>query len=82
MAKRYDDLVLFVQNLEADFVKFYDKGQKAAGTRVRKAMLELKKIAQDIRVEVNNMKKDQEKEKEAPKKATTKKPATKKSAKK
>lgn len=82
MAKRYDDLVLFVQNLEADFVKFYDKGQKAAGTRVRKAMLELKKIAQDIRVEVNNMKKDQEKEKEAPKKATTKKPATKKPTKK
>ncbi len=76
MAKRYDDLVLFVQNLEADFVKFYDKGQKAAGTRVRKAMLELKKIAQDIRVEVNEMKKKSEEPKE-PAKKTTKKAAKK-----
>jgi hypothetical protein len=78
MAKRYDDLMLFVQNLEADFVKFYDKGQKAAGTRVRKAMLELKKIAQDIRVEVNEMKKTKEEEKTPVKKAPAKKSPAKK----
>ncbi|HOP50730.1 MAG TPA: histone H1 [Ignavibacteriales bacterium] len=78
MAKRYDDLMLFVQNLEADFVKFYDKGQKAAGTRVRKAMLELKKIAQDIRVEVNEMKKTKEEEKTPAKKAPAKKSPAKK----
>jgi hypothetical protein len=38
--------------LEADFVKFYDKGNSSAGTRVRKAMQELKKKANDIRAEV------------------------------
>jgi len=33
-------------------VKFYEKGNKSAGTRVRKNMNELKKKAQEIRKEV------------------------------
>ncbi|MDX1522983.1 MAG: histone H1, partial [Anaerolineae bacterium] len=36
--------------------KFIDEGNKAAGTRVRKAMLELKNKAQDIRKEVQDIK--------------------------
>ncbi|MEM9738015.1 MAG: histone H1, partial [Bacteroidota bacterium] len=36
--------------------KFYDKGNKAAGVRVRKAMQDLKNQAQEIRIEVRNMK--------------------------
>jgi len=42
--------------MEDDFNKFYNKGNKAAGTRVRKAMQDLKRTAQDIRVEVQSMK--------------------------
>ncbi len=53
---RFADLKSFVDGLEDDFTKFYDKGNKAAGTRVRKAMQELKGMAQDIRVEVQNKK--------------------------
>lgn len=53
---RFADLKGFVEGLEDDFNKFYDKGNKAAGTRVRKAMQELKGMAQDIRVEVQDMK--------------------------
>lgn len=53
---KFADLKSFVDGLEDDFTKFYDKGNKAAGTRVRKAMQELKGMAQDIRVEVQNMK--------------------------
>ena len=41
-----------VNSLEGDFQKFYDKGNKAAGTRVRKGMQELKQLAQDIRTDV------------------------------
>lgn len=55
---RFADLKGFVDGLEDDFSKFYDKGNKAAGTRVRKAMQELKSMSQDIRVEVQNMKND------------------------
>ena len=45
-----------VESLEADFEKFYDKKNQAAGTRVRKGMQELKNLAQDIRVEVQSIK--------------------------
>lgn len=53
---RFTELREFVEELEEDFTKFYQKGNKAAGTRVRKAMQELKKKAQDIRVEVQDKK--------------------------
>lgn len=42
--------------MEDDFSKFYDKGNKAAGTRVRKGMQDLKELAQSIRLEVQNAK--------------------------
>ena len=45
-----------IMSLEADFEKFYDKQNSAAGTRVRKGMQELKNIAQEIRKEVQDMK--------------------------
>ena len=48
----------FVLELEEDFNKFYAKGNKAAGTRVRKAMQDLKKMAQDIRVDIQDKKND------------------------
>jgi len=55
---RFADLKSFVDGFEDDFTKFYDKGNKAAGTRVRKAMQDIKSMAQDIRVEVQNKKND------------------------
>ncbi len=39
-----------------DFEKFYEQNNKAAGTRVRLAMTELKKLSQEIRVEVQKRK--------------------------
>ena len=54
---KFSDLKDFVEGLEKDFSQFYEKGNKAAGTRIRKAMQDLKKHAQDIRVEVQEMKK-------------------------
>lgn len=56
---RYEELKNFVEGMEDDFEKFYDKGVKAAGTRVRKGMQELKQMAQDIRTEVQDMKKEE-----------------------
>jgi hypothetical protein len=57
MADRFSELKSFVDDCEKDFQQFYEKGNKAAGTRVRKAMQELKSKAQDIRMEVQDMKK-------------------------
>lgn len=47
-----------VAGIEGDVAKFYDKSNKAAGTRVRKAMQELKKLAQDLRVDIQSNKND------------------------
>lgn len=43
-------------SLEGDFSKFYDKENQAAGTRVRKGMQDLKNLAQEIRIEVQDIK--------------------------
>lgn len=53
---KFEELKQFVAEMEEDFQKFYDKSNKAAGTRVRKSMQELKQMAQDIRTEVQDMK--------------------------
>ena len=64
--EKYDNLVKLVSgdyeldgktfNLNEEFEKFYVKGNRVAGTRVRKFMQELKKAAQDVRNDVQNFK--------------------------
>lgn len=56
---RYEELKALVESLEEDFDKFYNRQVKVAGTRVRKGMQELKKLAQDIRVEIQDIKKNE-----------------------
>jgi len=51
--KKVQDLI---SSVEADVTKFYDGGNAAAGTRVRKAMQDLKVLAQEIRAEVTDKK--------------------------
>ncbi len=53
---RYQELQDLLASFEKDFEKFYDKKNKSAGTRLRKAMNEIKRKAQDIRKEVQEMK--------------------------
>lgn len=53
---RFEELKAMVEAMEDDFQKFYEKGNKAAGTRVRKSMLDLKNKAQEIRVDVQEQK--------------------------
>ena len=45
-----------IDGVVVDAVKFYEKGNGAAGTRVRKSMQELKGLAQEIRSEVTSKK--------------------------
>ncbi|MEM7370504.1 MAG: histone H1 [Bacteroidota bacterium] len=54
--KKFEEIKNAVMALEADFEKFYDKGNQAAGTRVRKGMQDLKNLAQEIRLEVQKIK--------------------------
>lgn len=53
---RFDDVKNLVTGLEEDFKKFYEKGNKAAGTRARKGLQDLKKLAQEVRLEIQDIK--------------------------
>jgi hypothetical protein len=59
---RFHELVALVQSFEKDFEKFFVKGNKSAGTRVRKHMNELKRKAQEVRNEIQSIKKTDEPE--------------------
>jgi hypothetical protein len=43
-------------NLKDDFEKFFIKGNRTAGTRIRKVMQEIKKITQEVRNDVQEYK--------------------------
>lgn len=54
--KRYEQLEQLLASVKDDFRKFYEQDNQAAGTRVRKSMLELRKLAQEVRQEVQEIK--------------------------
>jgi len=54
--KRFNEIRDLVLSLEGDFNKFYEKGNQAAGTRVRKGMQSVKNLSQEIRIEVQSIK--------------------------
>jgi len=51
----FDELQDVVNDCQTDVSKFIE-GNNSAGTRVRKAMQEIKKLAQFVRVEVQDQK--------------------------
>ena len=53
---RYQELLDLVATFKVDFDKFYLKQNKSAGVRLRKHMATLKRKAQDIRNEVQDVK--------------------------
>lgn len=54
--ENFNKLKEVIAGIEADADKIYQNGNGAAGTRVRKGMLELKALAQTIRAEVQDAK--------------------------
>jgi exonuclease VII small subunit len=54
--EKFEELKSLVSSLEEDATKFYEKGNKAAGTRLRKGCQEVKNLCQDIRKEVSKLK--------------------------
>jgi hypothetical protein len=63
MKEKYQELIQFIQSLEPDLNKFVDKGQAAAGTRLRKGLSDLKRKAQEMRNIVQDIKSQRKAEK-------------------
>lgn len=54
--EHYEKLLEMVESYKEDFKKFYEKGNKTAGIRVRKYMQELRSYAKLIREDVQEVK--------------------------
>jgi hypothetical protein len=53
---KFTELRELVGLVSHDIEKFYSKGNKAAGVRIRKAMQDIKALAQELRLHVQNTK--------------------------
>lgn len=54
--EKFQKVKALINSVEKDAAAFYEKGNKAAGTRIRNAMQQLKVAAQEIRQEVTEKK--------------------------
>jgi hypothetical protein len=57
---KFKELEKLIADLKEDVTKFYEKGNKAAGTRIRKGMQDAKKLCQELRVNIQETKKTEE----------------------
>lgn len=56
---RLEELKEMVATFEGEYTKFTEKGNKAAGTRARKALQEIRNFAKDVRMEISEAKKSE-----------------------
>lgn len=54
--EKFNELKSLLEGLESDADKFFNKGNSAAGTRVRKGLQELKNLSQDLRLKIQEAK--------------------------
>ena len=53
---KFNEIKSIVESVAEDVEKFYVKGNKAAAVRIRKAMQDIKNLAQEVRVHVQETK--------------------------
>lgn len=56
--EKFKELETLIAEMKADVTKFYEKGTKVAGVRVRKDLQTVKSLAQEIRKEISSQKKN------------------------
>ena len=54
--EKFEQIKSLIESTQNDVEKFYGKNNSSAGTRVRQAMQELKKLAQDLRIDIQEKK--------------------------
>jgi len=52
--EKFQELKTLITSIEEDAVKFYDKGNKAAGVRLRKGLQDIKTLSQTLRQDVSS----------------------------
>lgn len=55
--EKFNQLKALIESAQMDAAAFFEKGNKAAGTRLRNVLQQSKVIAQDVRQEITSIKK-------------------------
>ena len=56
--EKFEELKAMIAGMEEDVTKFYEKGNKVAGVRVRKTLQDVKSFAQAMRQEISTKNKE------------------------
>jgi hypothetical protein len=56
--EKFEELKAMIAGMEEDVTKFYDKGNKAAGVRIRKSLQDIKTLSQAMRIEISSKNKE------------------------
>ena len=51
--EKFEELKTLIASIEDDATKFYEKGNKAAGVRLRKGLQEIRTLSQALRQDVS-----------------------------
>jgi len=51
--EKFEELKTLIASIEDDATKFYEKGNKAAGVRLRKGLQEIRTLSQTLRQDVS-----------------------------
>ena len=54
--EKFEEIKNLIAGVEEDVEKFYGKGNKAAAVRIRKSMQDIKNLAQEVRLHVQETK--------------------------
>ena len=54
--EKFEEIKALIESVGEDVEKFYVKGNKAAAVRIRKSMQEVKNLAQELRLHVQDTK--------------------------
>jgi N-acetylglucosamine kinase-like BadF-type ATPase len=54
--EKFNEIKTIMESVSSDVEKFYEKGNKAAAVRIRKAMQDIKNLSQELRVHVQETK--------------------------
>jgi len=61
--EKINEIKAMLDDMGKDLEKFFTKGQNSAGTRLRKALNEVRKKAQDMRNEIQSIRQQRKSEK-------------------
>lgn len=59
--EKFNDLKQLIISLEEDVMKFYERHNKAAALRVRNGLQDVKRLAQEVRVDIASKNKTEKK---------------------